>query len=264
MIGETQTQPSLLTAEEIDQYGRDGYLGPYTMCTPEERAVQRARLESEILTPTAVAGEVELKDRHLDQRAVFDLAAHPAIVSRAAAIFGPDLLLFATSLFVKEAGYPPFRWHNDAAYWPMEPLICMTAWIALTDSSQENGCVSILPGSHKKPVPHRLFGFDRVSRFRRRRLGQKVLYGQTAERKYIDPSTAIPMEVQAGQFFLFSERVIHNSGHNRSNQRRIGLASRITVPLVRINHDEIPGDHRAILIHGEDRLGFNRLAEPPA
>ena len=225
-------------------------------------APYRETIERDVLTSDPKYSTDSRKDRHLDCRAVYELAAHPAITSRVASLYGPDLLIYASSLFVKEPGFPTFTWHHDAAYYMMEPVVCLTAWIAVTDTNEENGCVSLLPGSHRIEVPHERFGFSFLSRVKRR-LGKPVLKGYRAKREYTDSLPSVSMPVKAGQFFLFTAKMIHEGGGNLSDQRRIGLSVRITVPLVRIAHERIHPEHGAMLIGGEDRLGFNRLRDPP-
>ena len=74
----------------------------------------------------------------------------------------------------------------------------------------------------------------------------------------------IHMEVPAGQFFLFNERLLHNSGCNNTDQSRIGVAARITTPMVRVEHDRVFKGHRNVVIHGQDNWGINQNTAPPA
>ncbi len=117
-------------------------------------------------------------------------------------------------------------------------------------------------GLPQKHVPHTSFGYYPWSVLKRK-MGRQVLKGQRAKRSYLDESKRVDMPVSAGQFFLFSEGMVHMAGPNRTDRRRTGLAVRVTVPLVKIRHDEIFPGHKAILINGEDRFGWNQLADPP-
>lgn len=243
-------------------FGEQGYSGPFTLCSPEEMAPIRERIEREVLATPSPYPVHRLKDRFLDSRVVYELCAHPAVVGVLTSIFGPDLLLFASSLFVKEPGFPPFPWHCDGPYWPMVPLVGATAWIALDEATIANGCVSILPGSHRVRVPHERFGYG-PGNWLLRKVGVKKLDGLRAKRRHLDESRAVPMEVQPGQFFVFTEQTVHMAGGNSTKERRAGLAVRVTIPQVRIRHDEIFRGHHAILISGEDRFGWNRLTSPP-
>ena len=79
-----------------------------------------------------------------------------------------------------------------------------------------------------------------------------------------DAGRAVNMELKPGEFFLFSERLLHASSKNTSQRRRLGLAVRVTVPFAHIFQDSHlhPG-HTSILASGKDVMGFNRYAGRP-
>jgi hypothetical protein len=68
----------------------------------------------------------------------------------------------------------------------------------------------------------------------------------------------VALVLKPGQFFLFNERVLHHSSPNRTNQHRLGLAVRATVPIAKVS-EPFP----CILLRGEDRMGFNQYVAPP-
>jgi ectoine hydroxylase-related dioxygenase (phytanoyl-CoA dioxygenase family) len=134
----------------------------------------------------------------------------------------------------------------------LEPVVNISAWLAIDKCTSENSCVRIIPGSHKKVVPHV-------------KSSQGMAFGEMADPAYIDESKVVEMPLEPGEFFLFNEKLLHHSFKNMSDKRRIGLSMRVTVPFVKITHDVgplFPG-HAAILLSGKDVLGFNRLVEPP-
>lgn len=251
-----------LSAEQVRQFDKDGFIGPFTMCSPEEMAVIRERVENEVLTATDTISPDARKDRYLDSRLVYELCTHPAIRERMVSLYGPDLLLFASSLFVKEPNYPEFPWHCDGPYWPMQPKVGVTAWLAIDEATMDNGCVSFIPGSHVEELRHTPFGYDRMSDVKRR-MGKVVIQGRKADVSRLDPSTAVHMVVKPGQFFLFAHNTVHCARPNRTTGRRTGLAIRVTVPQVRIRSDKVYPGHKSILIDGDDRFGWNELTSPP-
>src|ERR671927_1618534 len=89
------TTPAL-SREEIAHFHDQGYLGPYTLCTPEEMAAIRRRIEDEVLTTDGPNPKQRLQCRHLDHRLVYDVVTDPAIVGRMASLYGDDLVLWAT------------------------------------------------------------------------------------------------------------------------------------------------------------------------
>jgi ectoine hydroxylase-related dioxygenase (phytanoyl-CoA dioxygenase family) len=246
------TPPFALTLEEVAHFHENGYLGPFPLCTPDEMATIRERIEQEVLTTDGPNPKTRIQCRHLDQRFLYDIAANPAIADRAESLLGPDLVLWATYFFIKEPGGKEIPWHQDFNYWPLEPVVNLSAWLAIDPVKVENSCVNIIPGSHKKIVPHL------PSR-------EGMAFGEEADPSQVDASKAIPMELKPGEFFLFNERTLHQSERNRSDKRRMGMTMRITVPFVKVVHDISPlfPGHANMMLRGEDKMGFNRIVAPP-
>jgi len=240
-----------LSPNEVAFFHQNGYLGPFAAVSPEEMAAIRNHIESKVLARQGPSSSI-LQSRHMDSKVVFDLAASPAIIERMASLYGPHLILWATNFFNKEPGGKEIPWHQDLNYWPLEPLLNISAWIAIDDVKVDNSCVQILPGSHKSIVPHV------ASR-------EGMAFSEEADEKYFDSGKLINMELQPGEFFLFNEKLLHHSEPNRSNRRRMGMSVRVTLPIVKIEQDVRPlhPGHCAILMRGEDYMGFNRLMEPP-
>ena len=69
------------------------------------------------------------------------------------------------------------------------------------------------------------------------------------------------LEMKPGEFILFNERTVHHSDPNRSQRRRLGLAVRVIIPIVKVLKWDAPG-HSLVRISGEDRMGFNKVIEP--
>jgi ectoine hydroxylase-related dioxygenase (phytanoyl-CoA dioxygenase family) len=194
------------------------------------------------------------QSRHLDQRVVYDLCTHPAIVERMASLFGPDLILWRSNLFVKEPGGKEIPWHQDINYWPIEPPLNVTAWMALDDVTTENACVQLIPGSHRSQIPHVAVPHE---------ADVDADFAEMADPAHVDASSLINMQLLPGEFFLFTERLLHHSDPNRSGRRRAGLAIRVTLPFVRVDHVRVFPGHKVVVISGEDRFGLNELGSPP-
>jgi len=241
-----------LSQEEVARFHEQGFLGPYAAVSPAEMAVMREHFDHDVLQREGPNPRNRLQSRHMDSRVVFDLAAHPAIIERMAGLYGPHLLMWATYFFNKEPGGSEIPWHQDLNYWPLEPIINISAWIAIDDVRIDNSCVQILPGSHKKVVPHV-------------RSRDGMAFGEEADENYFSRANLVNMEMKPGEFFLFNENLLHHSEKNRSNRRRMGMSVRVTIPIVKIEHDIPPlhPGHAAILLRGEDYMRFNRLMAPP-
>ena len=131
-------------------------------------------------------------------------------------------------------------WHQDSTYWGLEPADIVTAWVALSDSTIENGAMRVIPGSHlQEQFPHRdTFAPDNLlSR------GQEIMVD-------VDDRQAVTLELAAGEMSLHHVRLIHGSEPNPSGQRRIGFAIRYIPTYVR----QVAGSHdTATLVRGVDR-----------
>src|SRR5262249_54744974 len=159
-----------------------------------------------LTTPTPYSG-YNHRVRHVDSRTVYQLCTAPAIIKRLIPLYGPDLLLWYSVIFDKPPARPDaqemYPWHQDKNNWDLEPMLNLTAWLALTPATVENGCVEVIPGSHLAAVPMMQDNDPRYSAH---------AWGRACDPARIDESKARPMVLQPGQFFLFNERTVHRSG----------------------------------------------------
>ncbi|MDA0841092.1 MAG: phytanoyl-CoA dioxygenase family protein [Planctomycetota bacterium] len=241
-----------LIHEEAEHFRQQGYLGPLQLCSESEMAAIRAHIDEHVLTSKEHPAPSRLHCRHLDDRVIYDLCAHPAILSRMANLIGPDLMIWSSNFWLKEAGGLEIPWHQDAGYWNLEPPLNLSAWIAIDEVTAENSCVQIIPGSHRTVAPS-VPSHEGTS------------FAKKADPEFVDTSKAVKMELRPGEFFLFNERMLHYSSANHSNRRRLGVAPRITAPFVKVYNDRSPlfAGHSCIMVSGEDRFGLNRLSHPP-
>ena len=147
------TTTATLTEQWPKQWAERGFLPMVDVLAPDEATRCRAQfdaLEREVGPDTA---EIRILDRHLDVEFVWRLATHPRVLDAVEAVLGPDVLLLASNFFCKypaeERGERFVAWHQDVTYWGLEPARAITAWIAIDDADVENGCMSVIPGSHR-------------------------------------------------------------------------------------------------------------------
>jgi ectoine hydroxylase-related dioxygenase (phytanoyl-CoA dioxygenase family) len=191
--------------------------------------------------------------RHLDNRTVYDICAHPEIVDRVASILGPDLVVWHSRVFHKRHDEPPIPWHQDGVYWSLEPLVSVSAWIAIDAAERANACVEVIPGSHLRRLPH-----VRTSTAGR--------FGHQADPDHVDASTAVAIELEPGEFFLFDTWVLHSSVANTSGRRRTALSVRYTTPDVTVAANTLSpsvSGYGVQLVRGQLRDSKNRVAPPP-
>ncbi|HWP40235.1 MAG TPA: phytanoyl-CoA dioxygenase family protein, partial [Tepidisphaeraceae bacterium] len=137
-------------------------------------------------------------------------------------------------------------------YWGLEPPFAVTLWIAIDKSDVENGCMRVIPGSHRGGLlPHGKAG----------KSGNILGHNQEIDPRLIDESRAVDLELEAGQASLHDGLTVHGSNPNRSNRRRCGMTLRFTRPDVR----PVPGVFvdKPILISGQDRYrNFTYVPRP--
>jgi ectoine hydroxylase-related dioxygenase (phytanoyl-CoA dioxygenase family) len=234
-----------LTRDECLKFYRDGYLGPLTLVSPEEMAEMRAQSELEILNTPGPFPKNPEQMRHLDHPVVASIVSHPALVQRVASLLGPDLVVWRSNFFNKAPGGKEVPWHQDINYWQIDPPLNITAWIALDDVTTENSCVRVIPGSHKKVIPH----VPSVG---------EMQFQEMADPRHVQAEKAVDMVLKAGQFFIFSERILHQSNPNHSSKRRMCMVVRMTTPFVVV--PPLYDGYKPSLVSGSDRFGFNEYA----
>lgn len=244
---------------EFESYAENGYVWPLRAFPAAEAKAARLRFMEhwnryiDRFEGSLARERIWLTiDTHLALPWVCDLALHPVVLDAVERVLGPDVLVWNTHWFPK---FPADRsyvsWHQDATYWGLRPPLVTTAWLALTPSTRENGCLAVLPGSHLgelMPQTETYAADNMLSR------GQEIAVE-------IDPARTLALELEPGEFSLHHIGIAHGSGPNVSDTPRIGLAVRYIAPQV-----EQAGPHRdlAMLARGEDRHGHFELVAPPA
>jgi Phytanoyl-CoA dioxygenase (PhyH) len=245
--------PFALSLEEAELFRRQGFLGPFTALPPEEMESFGRIITERVLTTPTPYSNYPVQVRHLDSAAVWRLCSLPAIVDRMASLYGPDLVLWYSNVFDKPPAEPErqheYPWHQDMMNWKLEPMLTISAWLAVTPATVENGCVEIVPGTHRKAIP---LVHDTDARY------SSWFGGRVADPASFSEASRVTMELTPGQFFLFNERTLHRSGPNRTRQRRLGLSVRVTVPFVK-TYETWP----CLRLRGRDPLGVNAYIEPP-
>jgi len=134
-------------------------------------------------------------------------------------------------------------------YWGLDGDELVTAWVALSEVTTENGCMKILPGSHHQGKHDHHSTFDEENILHR---------GQELDLE-IDEEQVVSVELQSGEVSLHHGWTPHASYPNTSGNRRIGLSLQYLTPQMRQKHTDCES---ATLVRGEDRFDHFRL-EPP-
>ena len=230
------------------RYEQDGIVFPIPVLSVDEVSQYRGALDS----VAARCGPGSLKrfdNLHLFFPWAYRLATQGALLDAVESFLGPDLVIDGTLVFYK----PPHdgsyaSWHQDSVYsgWHLTPSI--SAWIALTSSNRNNGCMRAVPGSHKLG----LLEHDNVQ-------NDPNLLNRRGERIRMDvkDSDAIDVVLRPGEMSLHHTNIVHGSNPNTSDGPRIGFIVRFVTNRT-TNHDRL-------VMHARGNADFShlRLAQPP-
>ena len=230
-----------LTPEAVASYKEHGFYAPIPVLSSDEAAKARQALEAHEQVHGKLAGPMRHKS-HLLFTWLDEVIRHPGILDAVEDVLGPNLLVWGSSFFIKDARDPSFvSWHQDSTYWGLGPADIVTAWVALSESTAENGAMRVMPDTHKMDqVPHR----DTFAEGNLLSRGQEIAVE-------VDESKAVMLELQPGEMSLHHVRSIHGSDPNPSGKRRIGFAIRYLPTYVR----QVVGSHdSATLVRGVDEF----------
>jgi ectoine hydroxylase-related dioxygenase (phytanoyl-CoA dioxygenase family) len=179
------------------------------------------------------------------------LVSDSRLVDIAQQFVGPDVALFATHYICKPPrdGHPVL-WHQDGSYWPLDPMEVITLWLAVSDSTVENGCMRVIPGTHRKPLEDH-----------RRRDDVASVLGSSLDPAHVDESQAVDLVLRAGDVSIHHPNIFHGSDANTSDRWRMGLTIRYIPTTTRIT---TPGAGSPFLLRGKAVPGVNEYLTRPA
>ena len=240
---------SKLTTDQIKQYHKEGYVAPIEILTREEALEVRNEIE---LIENRFPNELNNSGRynvHLISPKLDEVVHNSNILDSVESIIGKNILVCSTTLFIKNANQNGFvSYHQDAKYIGLEPHNWVTAWIAITDSNETNGCMKMWPGSHADLKEH-------DQKFNQ---GNLLTRGQTI--KNVPEDQVKPIELKAGQMSLHHPRIIHGSGINKSDDKRIGF---VVQSYIGTNVKQVLGKNSVQLARGIDKFNFHKKIGRP-
>lgn len=145
------------------------------------------------------------------------LVSDPSLVDIAEYFLGPDIACFTAHYICKPAlDGQPVLWHQDGAYWKLDPMRALTVWIAIDECTSANGCLRMIPGSHRLPL----------SEPNRRTSTPNMLFSSSDEnlvREWSERQGVVEVELNPGDVEIHHPNILHSSGPNSSTRRRCGL-----------------------------------------
>ncbi len=138
-----------LTSDQVASYQRDGILFPVRAMAEAEAAAALRRFESLEAREGGKLGDRTNEKPHILIPWLSDLVRHPKILDAVESILGPNILCWASGFFAKNPSDGTYiSWHQDSTYWGLSSPEVLTAWVALTTSNSENGCLQVIPTTH--------------------------------------------------------------------------------------------------------------------
>ena len=217
---------SLIDDQRLEQYREHGYFTVENLFTVDEVEDVRKEITKIVerypdvpkelvqMEPTVVRGEhtpesVELGVRKLFRMArhndfFHNLAFHPKMVQIATTLLGPDIKLLQSMLLMKPPHFGGVKiWHQDNAYFRLTPNHVFGFWVACDDATVENGCMHVVPGSHKGGIAEHG--------------GVNDDYGLLNPPPF---EAALPIPLKAGDALVFHGEIFHYTPPNRTARRR--------------------------------------------
>lgn len=266
------TADMALSAAEAAAYEEDGYVVPDYRIGPAKLEAMRTALDRLLEDNPHLVSDVIICPHLLDEGVQrlkgagewLDFACDPELLDLAEAVLGPDIILWGTTIFGKPAGQGKATpWHQDAAYWPIRPLATCTVWVALDDSGPENGCLRVIPGSHRSRG-HFKHNTDNRDDYTLNKELDPVEFEESAARDLV---------LKAGQVSLHDAYLVHGSKPNLSGRRRAGYVIRL-MPATSVWDRELGArmakgqslvdfaERTIYLVRGTDRSGRNEVSPP--
>lgn len=241
--------PQVLTAEQIDQFNREGYVAPLPIFEPEEIDEIRAYFDDLLAQVLASGGDsYSISTAHLKHGRVYDLLKHPKIVAYVKDLLGENVIGWGSHFFCKMPhDGKQVAWHQDASYWPLSPSKAVTVWLAIDDADTENACMRFIAGSHHSGH----------LTFRPSDPDEHNVLNQTIENPE-QYGHIVDNCLQAGWISIHSDLLLHGSEANDSDRRRCALTLRYCASEVRAALD---WNQKGVVVSGQDESGH--WANPP-
>ena len=233
--------PKALSENQISFYRENGYLAPIAGIDAAEAAAMCEDLSVFEAEQNISPGNINMKG-HLCFRRAYDLTFNDRILDAVEDLIGPNILAFASRFWIKNGKDGNYvSWHQDSAYFGLEPHELVTVWLAITDATRQMGCMKVIPGSHNGKTYVHDETFHKQNLLAR---GQVIREVEDSNYEY--------MALNAGEFSCHHERIIHGSDANETENDRIGLG----IFYIPTHVKSTIGRRTAHLVRGVDEYGF--------
>ena len=235
---------SYLSPNQLKQYEDEGFVSPINIFSKDKAKEIRDEIE---LIEKEMPEELEKSGRynaHLISPLLDEVTHNPKILDAVESLIDEDILVCGTTLFIKNPNEKGFvSYHQDAKYIGLEPYNWVTAWVAITDSNEHNGCMRMWSGSHKDNLKEHDQKFNE---------GNLLTRGQTVQN--VPKNKTKPLILKAGQMSLHHPTTVHGSDLNKSDDRRIGF---VIQSYIGANVKQVLGKNSVQIARGKDNFNYH-------
>jgi len=255
-------RPYGLSSEQLTNFRNNGFIGPFDLYDAEWIRQRYKKLRGEIFDRTRAIYDLDHTsrlagyDRHLDIDFFSQHIIRKEIVDKVAGILGPDIICWRSEMFPKYPGDEGTDWHQADTFahasgepqiiWPMDSRFggSLTVWTAVTDATEETGCLRFMPGTHEEMFYDESLGMEyqpeKVNALEKGGM-KRGFFGYDYRNLQKDPdfvpdeSKAVSVPMHAGQFVIFWSTLMHASLPNVSkNKTRLGFTARYVPACVKV------------------------------
>jgi len=242
-----------LTELQRQFYRKNGYMIglPPVFTSDQVRGLNRGLDElMKLLKPGEDAKEI--REWHESSRFLYDICMNSTILDYVEDILGPNFYLWGSNFFIKPArSNTTVGWHQDTYYWPLEPKISATVWVAFEDVDKQNAAMQVIPGSHVAGLLKHSRSSDTDS-----------VLTLECERGQFREDAAVSLTLRAGEVSIHDDKLVHGSPANHSDRRRAGLTIRYSSTEVRCDLSVNP-HFTTYLCRGVDEFKHNPVGTVP-
>jgi non-haem Fe2+, alpha-ketoglutarate-dependent halogenase len=290
-------KPYGLSGDQLTSFRSRGFIGPFDLYDAEEIRVRYKKLRGEIFDRTRAIYQLDHTsrlagyDRHLDIDFFSQHIIRREIIDKVEGILGPDIICWRSEMFPKYPGDEGTDWHQADTFahasgepqivWPMDSRFggSLTVWTAVTDATEETGCLRFMPGTHEemfydesKGMEYQPENVNAVEKdgMKRGFFGYDYRNLQKDPNFVPDEKLAVSIPMSAGQFVIFWSTLMHSSLPNISkNKTRLGFTARYVPACVKVYPDTKTVNeygtvldlekYGVVLVSGVDAYKHNRL-----
>ncbi|TVX99385.1 phytanoyl-CoA dioxygenase family protein [Paenibacillus cremeus] len=235
-----------LTNEELQFYRQNGYYLYHKPLFSEEKMNRLRSIFDEHHAEKGDKLSDELDTPHFRDERLLEFLLSDEALDLVEPITGPNIIMWTSHFICKDPLVGRATpWHEDSAYWKgrfdnYENIV--TIWLALDRSSEENGCMRVIPGTHVN-------GFSEYEAVD----GSRNLF--KTQIKNINDSDAVYFELAPGECSLHDSRIIHGAKPNTSNYRRCGYTMRYLSASTKVHDNKKNEGWKFWLARGKDMAG---------